>query len=65
MSANGSMDGTNTAALSGMYPGYANYGKLEIKGGGAGGGSYTVCTKDKKGNIVLSEGSVSWTVGEE
>ncbi|MBO4628883.1 MAG: fibronectin type III domain-containing protein [Treponema sp.] len=65
MSANGSMDGTNRAALSGMYPGYAKYDKLEIKGGGAGGGYYIVCTQDKNGNTVLGEGNVDWTVGEE
>ena len=65
MSANGSMDGTNRALLSSMYPGYAKYNGLEIKGGGAGGGYYVVCTQDKNGNTVLSEGNVSWTVGEE
>ena len=65
MSANGTMDGTNTAHKSGMYPGYAKYDKLEIKGGGAGGGSYIVCVQDKNGNTVLPEGNVSWTVGEE
>lgn len=65
MSANGNMDGTNTAAVSGMYPGYAKYDRLEIKGGGAGGGVYVVCTQDKNGNTVLAEGDVSWTVGEE
>ena len=65
MSANGTMDGTNRALISGMYPGYAKYDKLEIKGGGAGGGYYIVCTQDKNGNTVLSEGNVSWTVGEE
>lgn len=65
MSANGSMDGTNTASQSGMYPGYAKYDNLEIKGGGAGGGGYIVCTKDKNGNIILGEGNVDWTIGEE
>ena len=65
MSANGTMDGTNTAANSGMYPGYAKYNKLEIKGGGAGGGYYIVSTRDKNGNTVLAEGNVDWGVGEE
>ena len=65
MSANGSMDGTNTADKSGMYPGYAKYDKLEIKGGGAGGGYYIVCTQDKSGATVLGEGNVDWVVGEE
>lgn len=65
MSANGNMDGTNTAHQSGMYPGYAKYDNLEIKGGGAGGGGYIVCTKDKNGNVILPEGNVDWTVGEE
>jgi hypothetical protein len=65
MSANGNMDGTVTADSSGMYPGYAKYDKLEIKGGGAGGGYYIVCTKDKSGNTILGEGNVDWGVGEE
>ncbi len=65
MSANGNMDGTNTASTDGMYPGYAVYDNLVIKSGAAGGGSYTVCTKDKDGNVVLKEGEVDWTVGEE
>ena len=65
MSANGSMDGINRSAISGMYPGYAKYDKLEIKSGAAGGGYYIVCTQDKIGNTVLPEGNVNWTVGEE
>jgi len=65
MSANGSMDGINRALQTGMYPGYAKYDNLEIKGGGAGGGYYLVTTQDKDGNTVLSEGRVDWTVGEE
>lgn len=65
MSANGNMDGTVTAELSGMYPGYAKYDTLQIKGGGAGGGGYRVCTKDKSGNVVLTEQLVDWVVGEE
>jgi hypothetical protein len=59
------MDGTNTASTESMYPGYAKYDKIQIKGGGAGGGSYVVCTKDKNENIVLNEGDISWTIGEE
>ena len=65
MSANGTMDGTVTAAKDGMYPGYAKYDSLEIKGGGAGGGYYIVCTQNKEGKTVLAEGNVDWTVGEE
>lgn len=65
MSANGSMDGTNRAHKDGMYPGYAKYDKLEIKGGGAGGGYYIVCTMDKNENTVLAEGNVDWVIGEE
>jgi len=48
-----------------MYPGYAKYDKIQIKGGGAGGGTYVVCTKDKNGNTILAESDISWTVGEE
>jgi len=40
MSSNGSMDGTVTC--SGMYPGSVSYDRIEIKGGGAGGGTYGV-----------------------
>jgi hypothetical protein len=40
MNSNGSMDGTMTA--SGMYAGTVDYGHIEIKGGGAGGGYYVV-----------------------
>ena len=65
MNANGTMDGTVTAAAEGMYPGYAKYDYLEIKGGGAGGGYYVVCTQDKNGSQVLAEGNVDWTIGEE
>lgn len=65
MSANGDMDGTVRALTQGMYPGYAKYDKLEIKGGGAGGGYYIVCTQDKNGNTVLGDGNVDWTIGEE
>jgi len=38
MSSNGSMDGTVTCT--GMYPGKVYYDRIEIKGGGAGGGTY-------------------------
>lgn len=65
MDKSGIMDGTCTAELSGMYPGYAKYDKLQIKGGAAGGGYYIVCTKDKTGSTVLNEGNVDWVVGEE
>jgi len=40
MSSNGSMDGTVTCT--GMYPGRVYYDRIEIKGGGAGGGTYGV-----------------------
>jgi hypothetical protein len=65
MSANGSMDGKNTAGVEGMYPGYAIYDNVQIKGGAAAGGTYTVCTQDKNGNVILNEALISWTVGEE
>ena len=65
MSANGSMDGKNTAGIEGMYPGYAIYDNVQIKGGAAAGGTYTVCTQDKNGNVILNEALISWTVGEE
>ena len=57
--------------LCGMYPGYAIYDHLEIKGGAAGGGYYIVQTyeldrKDKEsGTVVLAEDKVNWLVGEE
>lgn len=57
--------------LCGMYPGYAVYNNLEIKGGAAGGGYYIVQTyeldrKDKNsGTVVLAEDKVNWLVGEE
>ena len=65
MSANGTMDGTTTADVSGMYPGYTKYDNLQIKGGGAGGGTYLVSTKDKNGKTILAEGDVDWTLGEQ
>lgn len=63
MSANGNMHGI--VNCTGMYPGSADYGSLQIKGGAAGGGSYNVETKDLLGNIILTKGPVSWLVGEE
>lgn len=63
MSANGSMHGI--VQVTGMYPGKANYGKLEIKGGAAGGGGYLVETNDLNGNVILPEKLVNWLVGEE
>lgn len=63
MSANGNMHGT--ASCTGMYPGSADYGSLEIKGGAAGGGSYKVETKDLAGNIIFSKSTVDWRIGEE
>lgn len=65
MSANGMMDGTTTASTEGMYPGYAIYDNVEIKGGAAAGGFYYVSTKDKNGNTILAEQKVDWTVGED
>ena len=71
MSANGSMNGTVTCTHStennlvqGMYPGEAVYNNLQIKGGGAGGGSYGVTTRDLKLNEI-NKGEVDWKVGEE
>ena len=63
MSANGNMHGI--VQVTGMYPGKADYGKLEIKGGAAGGGGYLVETKDLNGNVILPEKLVNWLVGEE
>lgn len=63
MSANGNMH--ESVVCTGMYPGTAGYDLLEIKGGAAGGGYYTVITKDLNGNTLLDKGNVSWTVGEE
>jgi len=40
MSSNGTMDGTVTCT--GMYPGSVRYNNIQIKGGGAGGGTYGV-----------------------
>jgi len=63
MSGNGKMSGTVNCI--GMYPGSAEYGNLEIKGGAAGGGSYGVTVKDLDGNVILEKGQVDWLVGEE
>ena len=57
MSANGTMSGT--VVCSGMYPGKVYYDKIEIKGGGAGGGTYGI---EPQG---FSRGEVSWVIGEE
>lgn len=61
----------DTHYLCGMYPGYAIYNNLEIKGGAAAGGYYLVKTfeldrtnKDN-GTAVLEEAKVNWLVGEE
>lgn len=54
----------------GMYPGYAIYDNLEIKGGAAGGGYYLVSTfelgtKDGEfGKTILPEEKVDWLIGE-
>lgn len=57
MDSSGTMDGT--VECSGMYNGSIGYGKVQIKNGNAGGGSY----------IITREGfdpvDISWTVGEE
>lgn len=63
MSAKGNMHGI--CQVTGMYPGKANYGQLQIKGGAAGGGGYLVETKDLNGNVILQEKLVNWLVGEE
>ncbi len=61
----------DTHYLCGMYPGYAIYDHLEIKGGAAGGGYYLVQTYElnradkNSGTVVLSEEKVNWLVGEE
>lgn len=61
----------DTHYLCGMYPGYAIYDHLEIKGGAAGGGYYEVATyeldrKDSSsGTVVLEKANVDWLVGEE
>lgn len=61
----------DTHYLCGMYPGYAIYNNIEIKGGAAGGGHYLVKTfeLDRKnkdnGTAVLEEAKVNWLVGEE
>jgi hypothetical protein len=57
MSSNGDMDGTVTCT--GMYPGKVYYDNIQIKGGGAGGGTYGI----HPDNFQRME--VSWTVGEQ
>ncbi len=55
----------------GMYPGYAIYDNIEIKGGAAGGGYYLVQTyeldhtSENSGTIIQKESKVDWTIGEE
>lgn len=63
MSADGKMFGIVT--VTGMYPAKANYGKLEIKKGSAGGGGYLVETYDLNGKTLIPEKLVDWKVGEE
>ncbi len=63
MSANGNMHGI--VNVTGMYPGKVDYGKLQIKSGAAGGGTYNVETYDLNGKTLLPIAGVSWTVGEE
>lgn len=60
---NGTMSGTVTCT--GMYPGVVGYGGIEIKGGAAGGGTYSVQVNDLSGAEVLPAGNVSWTLGDE
>ncbi len=61
----------DTHYLCGMYPGYAIYDHLEIKGGAAGGGYYLVQTYEldradkNSGTVILEEEKVNWLVGEE
>ncbi len=61
----------DTHYLCGMYPGYAIYDHLEIKGGAAGGGYYEVATfeldrtSSSNGTVVLEKANVNWLVGEE
>lgn len=62
MDSSGMMNGTVTCK--GMYPGKANYDHLEIKGGGAGGGYYSVETYDLSGKTILEFGNVDWKIGE-
>ncbi len=80
MSANGHMHETvrcyhypdYNGLFQGMYPGYAIYDNLEIKGGKAGGGYYLVQTYEldysganAKATVILKEDKVNWLVGEE
>ncbi|MDL2230065.1 hypothetical protein LJC14_07445 [Treponema sp. OttesenSCG-928-L16] len=57
MSANGSMSGTMTCT--GMYPGKVYYNNIEIKGGGAAGGTYGI---EPEG---FDLDYVSWMLGEQ
>ncbi len=62
---------TNVKLFQGMYPGKAVYDNLQIKGGAAGGGYYSVTTyeldrtSDSNGTVIFDEGQVDWKVGEE
>lgn len=58
MDASGTMDGTVTCE--GMYPGYVRYDNLQIKGGGAAGGTYIIFRQG-----FPNEEHVNWKVGEE
>jgi hypothetical protein len=58
MSSNGSMNGTMN--ITGMYKGTVVYDGIEIKGGAAGGGSYSVRPEG-----FPSAAAVSWTEGEK
>ena len=58
MDASGTMDGT--VVCSGMYPGKVIYDKIQIKNGGAGGGTYGIIREGFPGQV-----EVDWKVGEE
>lgn len=63
MSANGNMH--EKVNCIGMYPGYAIYNNLQIKGGAAGGGYYLVETYDLENKVLMKEDKVDWKVGEQ
>lgn len=63
MSANGNMH--EKVVCTGMYPGYAIYNNLQIKGGAAGGGYYLVETYDLNNKVLIAEDQVDWKVGEQ
>lgn len=58
MDASGTMDGTVTCE--GMYPGAVVYNKVQIKGGGAAGGTYGIKRDGFDGQV-----EVDWKIGEE